>query len=602
MKGFLPSQYYLRTFFTMFLPRRRSTSLVLAIFVSFSVWYCSRIVSKTLAPKLGEQGPIRDAWFRDVSLRHPILRMTRLPLRDRVEIPQIQHNFRVETIEAKAKREERLAAIKSSFEHSWRGYEKYAWLKDELRPVTGEQLTSFGGWAATLVDTLDALWLMGTEEEFARAVKAMTQIDFTTTESNELNVFETTIRYLGGLLGAYDISNGTYPVLLRKATEIGDLLSRSFDTPNHMPLTRWHWKSSRRGEEQEASESTLIAEIGSLELEFTRLSQLTGDLKYFDLVERVMTELHKAQTKTEIPGLWPTIVDAKHLTFTGSGFTLGGMADSLYEYLPKQHLLLGGFTEQYKEMYELAMIAVKNYIFFRPMLPDDKDILVSGSATVRDDQTVEIDSRGQHLGCFTGGMVGIGAKIFDRPEELTIARKLVDGCIWAYDSMITGIMPEVFHMVRCEDPLSCEWDEKKWHEAIGSFDHVNEDVSTDGIGQAIKKKRLPKGFSDISDRRYILRPEAIESVFILYRITGDTTLQDAAWRMFQAIEKHTRTSIANSAISDVTVSEPPKDNRMESFWLAETLKYFYLIFSEPNLLSLDEFVLNTEAHPLRRPV
>ena len=587
----------------MFLPRKRSTALVLAIFVSFFLWYYSLTISKTLTPKLREQEQERDAWFREVSLRYPILRMTRLPSGDRVEIPKIQHEFGVETVERKAKREERLAAVRSSFQHSWEGYEKYAWLKDELAPVTGGHLTTFGGWAATLVDTLDTLWLMGMEEEFARAVKAMTQMDFTTTESDELNVFETTIRYLGGLLGAYDVSNGTYPVLLRKAIEIGDLLCRSFDTPNHMPLTRWRWKSSLRGEEQEAGESTLVAEIGSLELEFTRLSQLTGDLKYFDLIERVMTELYKAQSKTEIPGLWPTIVDAKSLTFPGRGFTLGGMADSLYEYLPKQHMLLGGFTEQYKEMYELAMIAVKNYIFFRPMLPDNKDILVSGSATVREDQKVEIHPRGQHLGCFTGGMVGIGAKIFDRPEELIVARKLVDGCIWAYDSLATGIMPEVFHMVRCEDPRSCEWDEKKWHEAIASFDQASsEDKPMDRIASIIENKRLPKGFTDISDRRYILRPEAIESVFILYRITGDTTLQDAAWRMFQAIEKHTRTSIANSAISDVTVSEPPKDNRMESFWLAETLKYFYLIFSEPNVLSLDEYVLNTEAHPLRRPV
>ena len=587
----------------MFLPRKRSTALVLAIFTSFFLWYYSQTISKTSAPKLREQEQERDAWFREVSLRYPILRMTRLPSGGRVRIPKIQHEFGLETAEAKAEREERLMAVKSSFEHSWQGYEKYAWLKDELAPVTGGHVTSFGGWAATLVDTLDTLWLMGMTEEFETAVKAMTQIDFATTESDELNVFETTIRYLGGLLGAYDISNGTYPVLLQKATEIGDLLCRSFDTPNHMPLTRWHWKSSMRGEEQEAGESTLVAEIGSLELEFTRLSQLTGDLKYFDLVERVMTELYKAQSKTEIPGLWPTIVDAKQLTFAGRGFTLGGMADSLYEYLPKQHMLLGGFTEQYKEMYELAIIAVKNYIFFRPMLPDNKDILVSGSATVRKDQTVEIDPRGQHLGCFTGGMVGIGAKIFDRPEEMAIARKLVDGCIWAYDSLITGIMPEVFHMVRCEDPSSCDWDERKWHEAIASFDRVDEeDTPMERIDQIIKDKRLPKGFSDISDRRYILRPEAIESVFILYRITGNTTLQDAAWRMFQAIEKHTRTSIANSAISDVTVSEPPKDNRMESFWLAETLKYFYLIFSEPNVLSLDEFVLNTEAHPLKRPV
>ena len=87
------------------------------------------------------------------------------------------------------------------------------------------------------------------------------------------------------------------------------------------------------------------------------------------------------------------------------------------------------------------------------------------------------------------------------------------------------------------------------------------------------------------------RPEAIESVFILYRITGDTVLQDKAWKMFQAIEKYTRTDIAHAALDDVTVANPPKSDRMESFWTAETLKYFYLIFSEPNVISLDDYVL-----------
>ena len=586
----------------MFIPRKRSTALIIALFASFSLWYYSQNIRTTFTSKLGE--PQRDAWFRDAqSLRYPIIWMTRLPSGDRVEIPRIQHKFSIESVEAKTTREERLTAVKSSFEHSWEGYKTYAWMRDELAPVTGKYVTTFGGWAATLVDTLDTLWLMGMEKEFARAVKAMSQIDFATTESDELNVFETTIRYLGGLLGAYDLSNQTYPILLEKATEIGDLLCRAFDTPNHMPVTRFHWKAVIKGEELQAGENTLIAEIGSLTLEFTRLSQLTGDLKYYDFIERVMSELYKAQSKTHLPGLWPVIVNAKQLKFDHDGFTLGGMADSLYEYLPKQHILLGGLTEQYKEMYELAMVTIKNYIFFRPMTPDNADILVSGSADVLKDTTVRIDPRGQHLGCFTGGMVGIGAKIFARPEDMPIARKLVDGCIWAYDSLVTGIMPEVFHMVRCEDPSACEWDENRWHEEIASLNRKDEQIpSMDQVAQIIKDKRLPPGFSDISDRRYILRPEAIESIFILYRITGDITLQDAAWRMFQAIEKHTRTSIANSAISDVTVLDPPKDNRMESFWLAETLKYFYLIFSEPNVLSLDEYVLNTEAHPLRRTV
>lgn len=88
-----------------------------------------------------------------------------------------------------------------------------------------------------------------------------------------------------------------------------------------------------------------------------------------------------------------------------------------------------------------------------------------------------------------------------------------------------------------------------------------------------------------------IRPEAIESVFILYRITGDVSFQDKAWKMFQSIDKYTKTEIANAALDDVTVMEPPKSDRMESFWTAETLKYFFLIFSSPDVISLDDYVL-----------
>jgi mannosyl-oligosaccharide alpha-1,2-mannosidase len=91
-------------------------------------------------------------------------------------------------------------------------------------------------------------------------------------------------------------------------------------------------------------------------------------------------------------------------------------------------------------------------------------------------------------------------------------------------------------------------------------------------------------------------------VFILYRLTGDSSLLDRAWNMFNAIVSNTKTDIAHAGLDDCTVSDPPKTDRMESFWLSETLKYFYLIFSEPDLVSLDEYVLNTEAHPLKRSV
>lgn len=96
-------------------------------------------------------------------------------------------------------------------------------------------------------------------------------------------------------------------------------------------------------------------------------------------------------------------------------------------------------------------------------------------------------------------------------------------------------------------------------------------------------------------------PEAIESVWYMYRITGDPTWMDKGWAMFQATVRATRTSMANSAVLDVTDEVPQVVNSMESFWLAETLKYYYLLFSEPDVISLDEWVLNTEAHPFKRP-
>ena len=87
----------------------------------------------------------------------------------------------------------------------------------------------------------------------------------------------------------------------------------------------------------------------------------------------------------------------------------------------------------------------------------------------------------------------------------------------------------------------------------------------------------------------------------MYRITGDAEWMEKGWKMFEATVRATRTDYANSAIDNVMVSDPSLKNEMESFWLAETLKYYYLLFSEPDVISLDEWVLNTEAHPFKRP-
>ncbi|KAK5128641.1 hypothetical protein LTR08_003950 [Meristemomyces frigidus] len=157
-------------------------------------------------------------------------------------------------------------------------------------------------------------------------------------------------------------------------------------------------------------------------------------------------------------------------------------------------------------------------------------------------------------------------------------------------------MPETFFALPCEGQ-ACTWDEAKWHADV--LKYAGDDALL-GASSVIQSRRLPPGFSSIDDRRYILRPEAIESVFVLYRVTGDAQLQDKAWQMFLSINKHTETGIANAAISDITDPSASKSDSIESFWTAETLKYFYLIFSDPDLVSLDDYVFNTEAHPLRR--
>jgi len=414
---------------------------------------------------------------------------------------------------------ERRDAVKATFLRSWNGYKEHAWGKDEVSPISGKWRSSFGGWGATLVDTMDTLWIMGLNDDFEQCVAAAEAIDFNRNEEDTLNVFETTIRYLGGLLAAHDLSGGKYPVLLRKAQELAEMLYAAFDTPHRMPVTRWQWMTSARGEEIFPGETTLLAEFGSLTLEFTRLAQLTGEMKYFDAVQRITNELQRMQNLTAIPGLWPVVVDLQEWPSRPfhTLFTLGGMADSTYEYLPKEYLMLAGGGEegnQFRKMYEDTIEMVERYIFFRPMTEKGEDVLLSGNAAINKEGHISLDPQGQHLACFAGGMVAIGAKIFHRPDDIDVAKRLVAGCVWAYRAMPTGLMPETFHTVPCHigvsnaEPAECEWSEPKWYQAIQNRHHLEtqSDVPTQQeLIEFAKSRRLAPGFSDIGDRRYILR-------------------------------------------------------------------------------------------------
>lgn len=157
-------------------------------------------------------------------------------------IPKIQHAFSDESANDRISRLQKLEDVKAAFLASWNGYKNKAWTQDELTPVSGSYRNPFCGWAATLVDSLDTLWIMGLKEEFEEATNAVKNIDFTISNRPDLPLFEVVIRYLGGLIAAYDLSSGTYRVLLEKAEELAEVLMGAFDTPNRMPITEYFWK------------------------------------------------------------------------------------------------------------------------------------------------------------------------------------------------------------------------------------------------------------------------------------------------------------------------------------------------------------------------
>ncbi|KAB5516969.1 glycoside hydrolase [Coniochaeta sp. 2T2.1] len=504
--------------------------------------------------------------WANIEFKYPPESIRPFPTGNRKSLPKIQHSFGAESSKDTKIREKRRAAVRDLTKRNWESYRKYAWKKDALLPLSAGSRDQFSGWAATLVDALDTLWRMGLTEEFEEALEAVAEIDFGKSTSPSVNIFETTIRYLGGLLAAYDLSKRE--VLLRKAIELGDLIYAGFNTPNRMPVDMMSFNLAKQGTGLTVEHSVVSASPGTLSLEMTRLSQLTGDPKYYDAVARITDLFYEGRNKTALPGMFPMYVSmSRQDVVTGSVFTLAGCADSLYEYFPKMHILLGGLESKYAELTRGFMEAAKRYIFFRPMVPDDADILISGNVNILSDGRPSLDPVSEHLACFIGGTFAIAGRLLKSEQDVEVGARLARGCAYAYQAFPTGMMPERFNMIPCDsNNPKADW------------------------------------ASTAKDPRYILRPEAIESVFYLWRITGRSEWQDYAWSMFQAVAKGTAAEYGSAAVLDVTVAQErlPREDYMESFWIAETLKYFYLAFSPPDLISLDQYVFNTEAHPFRR--
>jgi len=536
-----------------------------------------------------------------------------------------------ETSHAKSVREYRQKAVKDAFIHTWTGYKKYAYGHDEVKPNTNGTVDGFGGWGATLVDSMSTMFIMGLHDEFNDTIRAVAAIDYNSTLNFvPISVFETTIRHLGGLLSAYELSGNK--VLLSKAEELGQVLMPAFNTPFDLPHHWWYLTS-----QMSRDNFGLIAEVGTVQLEFMTLSHYTGDPQYARKAQRITNYIENMGIKQNmhIPGLYPTTMDVQRGDFTNAISSFGGAGDSAFEYFLKQYLLVDGTVPQYKRMYIESMEGMRRYMLRQ--FPQSELLYLGPYDTVGRNPQLVMD----HLTCFVPGMLAIGAKVFDREEDMMIAKGLLETCVFMYQSSETGLCPErwtyydletetfngktynkskpeirrdrylLFHPHATEEEIAAnERKESEKDQIYAKPPPVGDLEGTLDNGMSTNKRPvLSKYGGRGGDLMYLLRPETVESLFVLYRITGDPKYQEYGWDIFQAIEKYCKTSTAFTSIRSVefvpTKDEPIESNQldsMESFFMAETLKYLYLLYSEDDVISLDKFVFNTEAHPfMRRP-
>ncbi|KAJ9065421.1 hypothetical protein DSO57_1019750 [Entomophthora muscae] len=454
----------------------------------------------------------------------------------------------------------RAGRVKDAFRHAWKAYRKHAWAKDTINPKSKTSNNNWFGWGITMIDSLDTLLLMGLEKEYSEALAQVKRIDFTHSKKPVM-VFETTIRYLGGLLGAYDLSPD--PILLRQATTLADKLMFAFNPKSGFPAYTIDFDSKETlPYPWGAFNSVILAEIGSFQLEFHRLSQLTGNWSYADAAQKVIDHLDSLSLET--PGLYPLYYDIDSGTPSQTTVSFGALGDSFYEYLLKRYLLTNKTEEQYHRMYIQSITALQSNLIHKLNGPNKLTMLGERNSDGSPKRHMD------HLACFVPGMLALSAVTLDRPVDFEYSQELLFTCNFLYAASPTKLSP----------------DRMTWRR---SPSYGNENAfSKDGI--------------EIQSAVFPLRPETVESIFYAYRTTGNPIYRDWGWAIFKAIEKHCKVKGGYGQLRNImqsTVSAKNVEDSMESFFLAETLKYLYLLFMPPNHLDLQEYVLTTEAHPLK---
>ena len=472
--------------------------------------------------------------------------------------------------------------VKAAMQHAYGSYAKYAFGMDELKPVTGVGDNIWKGLATTMVDALDTLWLMNLTDEFwqARDYIRDRSLDYSTKNVSVI-CFETTIRSLGGLLSAYAWSHD--PVFLNQALDLGKRIIRSFDNnhnPTGIPYGRVNLMTGETYNDHH-EDFTPLSWVGTLQLEFRWLDEYVQSDETAIMrqkVEDVIAILHSLHPPN---GLYSTLVrnvNVSHAEFANNHLTFGANGDSFYEYLLKAWIQGGKTESMYRDMYDLAIQGLHDHLI-EYSTPSGLLYFVD----IIDGKKVH---KLHHLTCFMGGLLSLGAytdpRGFDSERarrDLKTAKALTYTCYQMYAQQPTGLSPEEVEFIPGHD-----------FQLEGQTD-VHPEGNQSNYGTRPE--------ADTTSSQYIMRPEVVESFYHLFSITKDPIYREWGWEIFQAIEAFTRTEFAFGEFPNVANVSATPNNKMESFFLAETLKYLYLLLDPDDPVDiLETHVFNTEAHPL----
>ncbi|KAJ8608233.1 hypothetical protein MRB53_039764 [Persea americana] len=443
---------------------------------------------------------------------------------------------------------ERRLAVAEAFQHAWDGYSQYCFGYDTLNPVSNTCENDFGGWGVTAIDALSTAIIFEKEDVVIQILDYIATLDFQIVRSGtKILVFEVAIRHFAGMISAWDLLNGPFSHLAKLKTlrkrlyeqmvALGNVLSCAFVNDKGIPVD---WVDPLVCEVESTGMNT-IAGVGTLILEFARLADLTENATYAKLAERAEDYLLTPQPEEMefAPGLLGSHISIESGNMTNVRGSWGALSDSYYEYLIKAYLYNSSKYKKYLQRWLLAADSTIQYVASHPYGHPEWTLLPEWDND-------RITNRMESLSWFAGGNIILGGMVTNNKTLVDFGLSIADAAGAVYNLSSTGLGAEFVSW-----KTSC-------NETGQTCDESNSLYITDG--------------------RYRLRPEALETWYYAHRATKQPQYREWAWSAFEAINRTCRTSAGFSAIADVN----PRDavvlsDKQESFVFAEVMKYVYLI-------------------------